>query len=289
MNFKNLAVMGAVVASFMATHAVAADVTLTKRNTLVMNKEFTSDVTAQLAVKAKKLDEALAPGEVIYLVLNTPGGSIFAGLEFIENLNSLKHRVDTVTIFAASMGFQTVQQVTGNRYIVENGTLMSHKASGGIEGEFPGQLDSRYRYILSVVTEMDRKNAVRTKGKHTLESYQSLIENEYWCAPGDCLKEGFIDAKATVRCDNTLSGTYEEVVEELSMLGMNLQLLATFADCPTITSPLALRVKIDGAPEEKVKHKLSRDQKEAIHTVKRKVFERLTSKTKRVVYYNEVH
>ena len=235
------------------------------------------------------MDAALAPGEVIYLVLNTPGGSIFAGLELIENLNSLKSRVDTVTIFAASMGFQTVQQVTGNRYILENGALMSHKASGAIEGEFPGQLDSRYRYILSVVTEMDRKNAVRTKGKHTLESYQSLIENEYWCAPGDCLKEGFIDAKATVRCDNTLSGTYEEVVEELSMLGMNLQLLATFADCPTITSPLALRVKIDGAPEEKVKHKLSRDQKEAIHTVKRKVFERLTSKTKRVVYYNEVH
>lgn len=284
MNFNKSAVMftlASIVACTASAQLKTEKIVLKKSNTLVMNKEFTSDVTAQIAVQAKKLDDSLPAGEPIYLVLNTPGGSIFAGLELIENLNMLKRPVNTITIFAASMGFQTVQQLRGTRYIVDRGTLMSHKAKGGVEGEFPGQLDSRYRYILSVVTEMDQKDANRSK-KHTLASYQALVENEYWCNPADCAAQGFVDAKAAVSCDSSLSETHEEVVDELSLMGFKLQLIAKFADCPTITAPLSLRVRVDGEEEEKAFKKLTRDQKEAITHIKYKTFNELTSKYKSV-------
>lgn len=291
MNFKRFAVMftlASVLASGAHAQLKTKEIVLKKSNTLVMNKEFTSDVTAQLAVAAKKMDESLSSSEEIYLVLDTPGGSISAGLELIENLNNLKHKVNTITIFSASMGFQTAQQLKGARYIVDRGTLMSHKARGRFEGEFPGPLDQRYRYFLGVVTELDQRVAARSGGKHDLKSYQALVENEYWCGPEDCAKQGFVDAKAAVSCDKSLSGTHDEVVDEASFLGMTLQLIATFADCPTITSPLALKDKIDGQPEEKVIHKLSRDQKEFLFGIKQKTLSNLITKNRKVVYYSEI-
>jgi ATP-dependent protease ClpP protease subunit len=285
MNLKKLAVMGTIIASVLTTTANALDVTLKRSNTIVMNKEFTPESAAQVAIEAAVMDMLLPSNEPIYLVLNTPGGSIFAGLEMIENLNSLSRPINTITIYAASMGFQTVQQLKGKRYIVGNGTLMSHKARGSVEGEFPGQLDERYRYVLGVVTDMDKINADRTKGVHTTESYQKLIENEYWCGPADCAKNGFIDDKVIVKCDESLYGTHDEIVQEDVVFGMQLQFSARFSNCPTITAPLAVSATVDGSDLSKVLHKLTRDQKETILNIKKRTQEYLTSKTKKVIYY----
>lgn len=232
------------------TKAVSAkaSVTLTKDNTLVMDDYFDSDTVANLVQKAKQLDSKIKSGEPLYLVLNSGGGSIDAGLELIENLKNLNRPVHTITLWSASMGFQTVQGLNGLRLVTADGTLMSHKARGGFFGEFPGQLDSRYSYYLRKITRMDQRAVSRTKGKHTLSSYRNLIENEYWCDGQDCVAQGFADMVVSPSCGDSLKGTHEKLWGRFMYMNHVIEIMDTFADCPLITGALSYQVYIDGEP-----------------------------------------
>ena len=111
------------------------------------------------------MDASLKSGYPIYLFLNTPGGSIQAGLELIEGLNGINRPIHTVTLFAASMGWQLVQHL-GTRYVLKYGVLMSHKARGQFSGEFGGgasQMDARYGLWLKRVHIMETLQYTRGK------------------------------------------------------------------------------------------------------------------------------
>lgn len=223
-------------------------ITLTKDNSITLNDAFYGETVAKLAKKAKELDARTESSDPIYLVLNSPGGSIDAGLELIENLNSLRRPVKTITIFSASMGFQTVQGVKGERLVMRDGTLMSHKARGGFYGEFPGQLDSRYAYYLKRITRMDEQAVKRTNGKLTLQSYRNLIENEYWCDGQECVDQGFADRVATAQCDKSLEGNRKEVWYRDIFFGMVLEIIVTLDKCPLNTNWISYNYYVDGQP-----------------------------------------
>lgn len=223
-------------------------VILTKDNTLIMNDYYEAEVVANVVQKAKQLDGKLKSSDPLFLVITSGGGSIDAGLEMIENLNNLNRTVHTISIFSASMAFQTVQGVHGKRLILSNGTLMSHKAKGMFAGEFPGQLDSRYSYYLARVLRLDKIAAARTSGKHTLKSYESLIENEYWCDGRDCINQGFADYLVNASCDSSMNGKHNKLADRFLYMGHTIEIVDIFADCPLITAALSWNVLIDGEP-----------------------------------------
>lgn len=231
-----------------AATPVVQKVILTKDNTLVMNNYYDGETVANVTQKAKEMDAKLPSKEAIYLVIDSGGGSIDAGIEMIQNLNTLNRPVHTITLFSASMGFQTVQGVTGRRLITTNGTLMSHKARGGFSGEFPGQLDSRYSYYLKRVLRLDAVAVARTGGKHNAKSYAALIENEYWCDGQDCIDQGFADAVINPSCDNSLGGTQNKLYDRFVYMGHVVEIVDVMSNCPLITSPLSWNVYIDGEP-----------------------------------------
>lgn len=231
-----------------ANATASQKITLTKDNVIVMNDYFYGESVSNLTQKAKELDAKLASKEPLYLILDSGGGSIEAGIELIGNLNALNRPVNTITLFAASMGFQTVQGLKGERIILRNGTLMSHKARGFFYGEFPGQLDSRYSHYLKRVARLDKDVVARTKGKHTDKSYANLIENEYWCDGDDCIQQGFADAVAEVACDQSLSGSYNKLYDRFVYMGHIIEIMDTYSNCPTITTPLSWNIFIDGEP-----------------------------------------
>lgn len=222
-------------------------IVLTQDNSVTLDGVFTPELTAKVIEKARELDSRLPSGDPIYLVLDTPGGSIDAGLELIENLKNLNRPVHTISLFSASMGFQTVQGL-GERYITSNGTLMSHKAKGGFEGEFPGQVDSRYTYYLKRVTRMDERAVMRTKGKFTLTTYRALIQNEYWCDGQDCVDEGFADKIVTPSCDKSLEGTRNVLVGREMYQQHLLEMVVTKSKCPVVTGVLDTNIFVDGKP-----------------------------------------
>ena len=223
-------------------------ITLTKDNVIVMNDVFEGQSVAEATAKAKELDSKVKSKDPLFLVISSPGGSIDAGIELIENLNSLNHRVHSITLFSASMGFQTVQGLNGQRLITKDGTLMSHRPHGFMYGEFPGQLDSRYGHYLKRTQRLDKRVVSRTGGKYNDKSYQDRIANEMWCDGEDCVKEGFADKIVTVSCDQSLKGTHAQGLDRFLYMGHTIEIVATMSNCPVITSPLSVNIFVDGQP-----------------------------------------
>jgi ATP-dependent Clp protease protease subunit len=211
--------------------------TLTERNTVVLRNVVDSQSVTAVQLAASKLSQNLAKSEPIYLFLDTPGGSIQSGNEMIATLKGLPQKVHTVTSFAASMGFITVQSL-GTRYILPNGILMSHRASGGARGQIPGELNVRVNFFTDMLDSQDEEIAARVGlGK---KAYQKLIRDEYWVYGTKAVKVNMADKTILVRCNKALSEG--KTVENVATFFGDVQV--TYSTCPLITAPL--EVSFDG-------------------------------------------
>jgi len=216
---------------------------LTKDNTAVLMGVVDDASVSDVMQQIQRLDSSLKSGYPINLVLYTPGGSIQAGLELIEYLKSVNRPINTVTMFAASMGFQIAQNL-GNRYILQTGVLMSHKAAGGFSGEFGdgnSQIDSRYGLWMARVLEMDQATVARTKGKQTLKSYRAAYQNELWLTGAQAVEGGYADKVISAKCDKSLSGTRAQKIE---LFGGMITIHVVYSECPLNTNPLSVQVEL---------------------------------------------
>lgn len=244
-------IAGIIAFAISSVSFAAPKLVLTERNTVVFRDYVSSESIAKLTTKIKGMDDRLPKGEAIYVVLDSGGGEITSGLEFIDNMRGFDRPVHTITQFAASMAFQIVEGL-GKRYITREGTLMSHKARGGFFGEFPsGNLDARLAVWKRKIDRLDQQVVDRTGGKHTLESYQKLYDNEYWCDGQDCVDAGFADEMVDVECADDLSGT-TEVAEKSIFFGQEglvpVEFISIRSKCPTVAGDLDWNVKIGGEP-----------------------------------------
>lgn len=235
---------------FSAT-AFSRTVVFTETNTVTLRGPVTDDSAAMVAFEVSVLDTLYPFDGPIYLLLDTPGGGIDAGLMLVRQLNATNRQVVTVSMFAASMGFHTVQGVNGPRYILDTGTLMSHRPRGGFGGEFvatdggDSQLESRLKYYKKRIANMDNIAVKRANGKYTFKEYQDLIRSEYWCDGQDCVDDGFADEVVKAQCDISLSGVKNTVID-INFFGMPVRIELVEARCPLIPTPLDVKVTIDG-------------------------------------------
>jgi ATP-dependent Clp protease protease subunit len=213
-------------------------ITLSASNMATLTAEVDGDSVGKVLSQIKKLKcDSQHP---INLYLDTPGGSIQAGLVLIEGVSGLNCRVNTITMFAASMGFQIAQNLN-DRLILRNGTLMSHHAKGAFQGEFggqdPSQVDSRLNFWKSRLQELDEQTVRRTNGKQTLESYQSQYASELWMTGKQSVERGYADRVVTVKCDKTLDGVTNHQVEYMGVpVSFDLDL------CPLNTEPQNIKI-----------------------------------------------
>lgn len=256
-------------------------VVLSRDNLVILSSEVRGESVGKVIAQVKELDRPKSAfrkwspdKKPIYLFLNTPGGSIQAGLELIEALGGANRPIHTVTLFAASMGFQIAQNL-GDRFVLKNGVLMSHRASGEFFGSFggqrPSQLDSRYNLWLSRMDELDKQTVKRTKGKQTLASYQKAYSDELWMTGTQSVEGGYVDKVVTVKCDESLSG-----VTSNSFSFFGLTITYDLDNCPINTSPM--NVKVSAPPEEKGKV-----SEEKIAEVRAKFLELFLNKQRSVV------
>lgn len=216
------------------------EIVLTEDNSIVFNQQVSADYsskkTLEIMKKAKK-------GIPLFLVLDTPGGSVTAGLAFIDAIKSLKVPVHTITIFAASMGYQFVQEL-GVRYITPSGTLMSHRgAVGGLSGQVPGELNSRLNHIQAILSGMSSRAAARVG--MSKQDYDAAIINELWVSGEDAVNSKHVDKIVNVICDKTLTdGIYTQ--EMRTIFG---QVSLVFSKCPLISTPIDFSFSREIKPE----------------------------------------
>lgn len=209
---------------------------LEKSNTVVLKGPVTAQSVATVQNEIQHKAFKLSKTKPIYLVLDTPGGSVFAGLQLIDFIRSLDHKVHTVTLFAASMGFQIAQNLD-TRYIGTSATLMSHRAKlGGFGGQLDGEFESRYLMIKRQVDYLDTIAANRMK--LSLPQYKQLILNEYWVHGYDSIAQNAADEQVNLTCGQSMAGTKQSKVN--TIFG---QFEVKFSECPLIKAPLAVEYK----------------------------------------------
>ena len=138
----------------------------------------------------------------LYLVINSPGGSVYAGMRFIEFAKTINN-LETVTIQAASMGSAIVQALPGKRHVTENGIMMFHRAYGRFEGQFEdGELESRLRLWKKIVNKMETVNAKRIG--ISLEDYKKNRKDEWWLYGDENVTSNTADFVSVVKCSPAL-------------------------------------------------------------------------------------
>ena len=96
-----------------------------------------NDVTASLVVAQLLYLEAQDPDKDVYLYINSPGGSITAGMAIYDTMNYIKCDVSTICVgMAASMGaFLLSSGAKGKRFALPNAEVMIHQPLGGMQGQ----------------------------------------------------------------------------------------------------------------------------------------------------------
>jgi|SRR5690606_18591811 len=128
------------------------------------------DHMANLIVAQMLFLESENPDKDIHLYINSPGGSVTAGLSIYDTMQFIKPDVSTMCIGqAASMGaFLLTGGAAGKRYMLPNARTMIHQPSGGAQGQAT-DIDIHAREILII-----RQRLNELMAKHTGQSYETI-------------------------------------------------------------------------------------------------------------------
>jgi ATP-dependent Clp protease protease subunit len=164
------------------------------------------DHMANLIVAQLLFLEAENPEKDIFLYINSPGGSVTAGMAIYDTMNFIKPNVSTVCIGqAASMGaFLLSAGEKGKRYCLPNSRVMIHQPLGGFQGQ-ASDFEIHAKEILSVKEKMNRLMA-----KHTGQEYEKVAQDtdrDNFLSSTDAMEYGLIDQVLSSRPDTSQADT----------------------------------------------------------------------------------
>ena len=142
--------------------------------------------------------ESADPEKDIQFYINSPGGSISAGMSIYDTMNYIKCDVSTMCMgMAASMGaFLLAGGAKGKRYALPNAEIMIHQPSGGAQGQAT-EIEINAQHILKIRERMNRLMAANTG-----QSYETICadtERDNWKTAEEALAYGLIDKVITSR------------------------------------------------------------------------------------------
>ena len=151
-----------------------------------------NDQTANLVVAQLLFLESENPDKDISLYINSPGGSVTAGMSIYDTMQFIKPDVSTMCLgFAASMGaFLLAAGAKGKRYSLPNSKIMIHQVLGGTHGQAT-DIEIHARDIIRPKEQMNRILAERTG-----QPYEKVVqdtERDYFMTAPEALEYGLID------------------------------------------------------------------------------------------------
>jgi ATP-dependent Clp protease, protease subunit len=150
------------------------------------------DQTANLVVAQLLFLESENPDKDISLYINSPGGSVSAGLAMYDTMQFIKPDVSTLCMgIAASMGaFLLAAGAKGKRFSLPNSRIMIHQPSGGAQG-MASDIEIQAREILYLRERLNKIMADNTG--QPLETIAKDTDRDNFMSPEDAVKYGLID------------------------------------------------------------------------------------------------
>jgi len=150
------------------------------------------DYMANLIVAQLLFLEADDPKKDIYLYVNSPGGSVTAGLSIIDTMNHIKPNVATVCVgLAASMGSLILSQgEKGKRFILPNAEVMIHQPSGGAYGQ-AADIEITANHIIKTRTRLNKMLADATGQK--LDKINKDVDRDFFMDAKEAMAYGIVD------------------------------------------------------------------------------------------------
>jgi ATP-dependent Clp protease protease subunit len=152
-----------------------------------------NDQTANLVVAQLLFLESENPDKDISLYINSPGGSVSAGMSIFDTMQFVKPDVSTLCMgMAASMGaFLLAAGAKGKRFALPNSRIMIHQPLGGAQGQ-ASDIEIHAREILRTREQLNKILADRTG--QTLEKIAADTERDYFMTAPDAAGYGLIDS-----------------------------------------------------------------------------------------------
>lgn len=159
---------------------------------IIFLSEEVNDVSASLVVAQLLFLDAEDPGKDIYLYINSPGGSVTAGMAIYDTMKYIKSDVSTICIgMAASMGaFLLAAGKKGKRYALPNSTIMIHQPLGGVQGQ-ASDIKIHTEYLLKIKEKLNRILSENT-GK-PLEQVEKDTDRDNFLSAEEAKEYGLID------------------------------------------------------------------------------------------------
>ncbi len=151
-----------------------------------------NDATANLVVAQMLFLESENPDKDISFYINSPGGSVSAGMSIFDTMNFIKPDVSTLCMgMAASMGaFLLAAGAKGKRFALPNSKIMIHQPLGGAQGQAT-DIEIHAREILKTREQLNKILAERSG--QPLEKIQNDTERDYYMTAEEAATYGLID------------------------------------------------------------------------------------------------
>ena len=163
---------------------------------IIFLSDEVNDVTASLVVAQMLYLEAQDPDKDIYLYINSPGGSISAGMAIYDTMNYIKCDVSTICVgMAASMGaFLLSSGAKGKRFALPNAEVMIHQPLGGMQGQ-ASDIKIHADHIIRIRAKLNKLLSEQT-GKD-LATIERDTERDNFMTAEEALAYGLVDKVIT--------------------------------------------------------------------------------------------
>jgi len=150
------------------------------------------DHTANLIIAQMLYLDNVDSKKDISLYINSPGGSVTAGLAIIDTMNFIKSDVSTICVgIAASMGALILSSgKKGKRFSLPNSEVMIHQVMGGTEGQ-ASDIAINAKHILRTKDNLNKILAANTNKK--MDQVEKDSDRDYWMTSDEAKKYGIVD------------------------------------------------------------------------------------------------
>ena len=163
---------------------------------IIFLSDEVNDVTASLVVAQLLYLEAQDPDKDIYLYINSPGGSISAGMAIYDTMNYIKCDVSTICVgMAASMGaFLLSSGAKGKRFALPNAEVMIHQPLGGTRGQ-ASDIKIHADHIIRIREKLNKMLSEQTG--QSLETIERDTERDNYMTADEACAYGLVDKVIT--------------------------------------------------------------------------------------------